>query len=193
MDFIIPIILIISSLGVFFGYVDPNYRGTPNPNSTDYSTYSTTALQAEFAKYQSIAQSSNTIVAQRNDLIAKENTISTDDQARLEKLLPSNIDNIRLIIEISQIAQNRNLVAKNISVSDTGIDSSSNGSIGANSASYGTLSLKFTVNASYNNFINLLQDLENNLRLVDITNISFTSTDNGFYDFNVTLNTYWLK
>lgn len=191
MNLIIPIILIISSLGVFFGYVDPHYKGNPAPDSTDYSTYGTTALQSELAKYQDIAKSSVSITAKLNDLIAKQNKISDIDQQKLAKLLPSNIDNIRLIIEISQIAQARNLVAKNISVSDS--SSNSTNAIGIDNTSYGTLALKFTVNASYNDFLNLLQDLENNLRLVDITNISFTATDNGFYDFNVTLNTYWLK
>jgi hypothetical protein len=191
MNLILPIILLLSSLGVFFGYVDPHYKGTPvTPDSVDYSTYGTLALQGELAKFNSITDTSNTIVAQEGDLVAKKNKISDADQARLEKLLPSNIDNIRLIIEISQIAQARNLVAKNISVSDTNAAADS---IGSSNSGYGTLSMKFTVNASYNNFISLLQDLENNLRLVDITDISFSSTDNGFYDFNVTLNTYWLK
>jgi hypothetical protein len=53
--------------------------------------------------------------------------------------------------------------------------------------------LTFTVTATYNDFLNLLQDLESNLRLLDITNIAFHSTDTGFYDYTVTLNTYWLK
>lgn len=191
MNFILPIILILSSLGVFFGYVNPNYKGTGIPDPSHYtSTDGTVFLKNELAKYQDISKSSNDIVAKRDSFISKKNKISDADQARLEKLLPSNIDNIRLIIEISQIAQARNLIAKNIAVSDT---KASANSIGADGNSYGTLSLHFTVNASYNNFINLLQDLENNLRLVDITDISFAATDSGFYDFNVSLNTYWLK
>ena len=65
--------------------------------------------------------------------------------------------------------------------------------IGPDNSPYGTMTLKFTVNSSYGNFINFLQDLENNLRLLDITEISFNTTDSGFYDFNVSFNTYWLK
>ncbi len=190
MNLILPIILILSSLGIFFGYVDPHYKNVPTFDSTDYTTYGTIALQSELAKYEDISKSSNTIVAQRDSLIQKKNKISSADQARLEKLLPSNIDNIRLIIEISKIAEKRNLVAKNITVSDV---KGATNVVGGNDTGYGTLSLSFSVNASYNNFINLLQDLENNLRLVDITGITFASTETGFYDFNVTLNTYWLK
>jgi len=191
MNLILPIILILSSLAVFFGYIDPNYKGSGTPSDvSDYSTYSVLSLKDELAKFQDIAKGSTGIVSRRNMLVAKENKISTADTARLEKLLPSNIDNIRLIIEIGNIAAGRGLIIKNVSIGDI---KNSSDSIGPGANSYGTLPLKFTVNASYSNFLKLLGDLENNLRIIDITDISFTSTDTGLYDFNVGLNTYWLK
>jgi hypothetical protein len=191
MDFILPIILIISSFAVFFGYVDPNYKGPANQSTTSYQQDGVVFLKSELAQYDSVLNSSTQIVSQRDALVAKKNTISDADEARLETLLPSNIDNIRLIIEISDIAQARNLKAENISVGN--MTQSTSNTIGQNSSLYGTLSLTFTVTATYNDFLNLLQDLENNLRLLDVTNISFHSTDSGFYDFTVTFNTYWLK
>ena len=191
MNFILPIILIASSFAVFFGYVDPNYKGTPGANTSDYSKAGVITLREESKKYDDILRTSTQIISQRDVLVAKKNTITEADKARLERMLPSNIDNIRLIIEISKIAEGRNLVAKNISVGD--MTKTSTDTIGPSNSSYGTLTLKFTVNSSYNNFINFLKDLENNLRLVDVTDISFTATDTGFYDFNVSLNTYWLK
>ncbi|MFH0755228.1 MAG: hypothetical protein V1910_00990 [bacterium] len=191
MNLILPIILIITSLIIFFGYVNPNYKNTTNQNATDYSKSGVLFLKDELANYDKILNSSTKIVSQRDILIAKKNTITETDKTKLERLLPSNIDNIRLIIEINKIIEGRNLIAKNISVGD--MMKTSNDTIGENNISYGTLSLKFTVNSTYNNFLNLLQDLENNLRLLDITDISFNSTNSGFYDFNISLNTYWLK
>lgn len=190
MNFILPIILILSSVGVFFGYVDPNYKSGIN-GGPDYSAADIVFLRGELAKYEDVLNSSTRIISQRDVLIAKRNTITNDDTRRLEKLLPSNIDNIRLILEISKIAEGRNLVVRNILVGD--VAKTTSDTIGENNTPYGILSLKFTVNSSYNNFLNFLQDLENNLRLLDITDISFTATDSGFYDFNVSLNTYWLK
>jgi len=190
MNFILPLILIASSFAVFFGYVDPNYKSGVN-DSANYSKADVIFLKTELAKYDDILNSSTKIVSQRDVLIAKKNTITEADKAKLERLLPSNIDNIRLIIEISKIAEGRSLVAKNISVGD--MTQTSGDTIGQTNTSYGTLSLKFTVNSSYNNFLNFLHDLENNLRLLDITDISFNATESGFYDFNVSLNTYWLK
>jgi hypothetical protein len=191
MDFILPLILIASSFAVFFGYVDPNYKGGANQTSSNYQQDGVVFLTSELAKYNDILQSSTKIVSQRDALITKRNNILAPDEAKLTRLLPSNIDNIRLIIEISGIAQNRGLTAKNISVGD--MTQTTSNTIGQNSSSYGTLSLTFTVTASYNDFLNLLKDLEKNLRLLDVTNISFHSTESGLYDYTVTLNTYWLK
>jgi len=190
MNFIVPIILIASSIAIFFGYVDPNYRNGVDQSGGPYTSADIVFLKSEVAKYNAIINSSTEIVSNRDSLIAKKNTISETDKARLEKLLPSNIDNIRLIMEISKIAENRGLVAKNISVGDM---TNTTDTIGSSNSLYGILSLKFTVNSSYSNFLNLLQDLENNLRLLDITDISFNATDSGFYDYSITLNTYWLK
>ncbi len=189
MNLIMPIILIVASVAVFFGYVDPNYKsGTPS-NPSDYSTYGVTDLKSELANYEDISKKSTEITQKRDSLIKKRNSIDENEQARLKTLLPSNVDNIRLIIEVNRIAAKRNLVLKNISFTE-GKDTSS---IGSANTPYGTLTLKFTVTASYNNFLNLLTDLESNLRLLDITDISFNSSDTGLYDFNVSLNTYWLK
>ena len=191
MNFILPIILILSSLTIFFGYINPNYKGNGTPtNVSDYSTYSVLSLKDELTKFDDLAKGSTSVVSKRNNLVAKKDRISQEDITRLEKLLPSNIDNIRLIIEIGKIASGRNLIIKNVSIGEGKKNSES---IGQNASSFGTLSLNFSVNASYKNFLDFLKDLENNLRIIDITNISFAATDSGFYDFNVGLNTYWLK
>ncbi len=188
MNLIMPIILIIASIAVFFGYVDPNYKsGTPS-NLADYSSYSITDLKTELSNYEDVANKSVEITDTRDKLINKKNSIADADIAHLQTLLPSNIDNIRLLIEVKALLAKRNLTLKNISFSEL----KNTSSIGSDN-SYGTLTLKFSVTASYDNFLNLLRDLSSNLRLLDITDISFTSTDNGIYDFNVTLNTYWLK
>ncbi|MEI8123657.1 MAG: type 4a pilus biogenesis protein PilO [bacterium] len=191
MNLIFSIILIIASLGIFFGYVDPNYRGTSaSLDTTDYSSLSIVQLKDEYKKFSDISNSSNIIVSKRDALINKKNSITEENKAKLERLLPSNIDNIRLIIEISDIAQKRGLIVRNISVGD--VKESSN-SIGVSDSEFGTLSLKFSVNSSYNNLLLFLKDLQNNLRLVDVTDLSFSATDSGYYDFGISLNTYWLK
>ena len=66
MNFILPIILIASSVGIFFGYVDPNYKGTAVQNTSDYSKAGIVFLKSELLKYDDILNSSTKIVSARS-------------------------------------------------------------------------------------------------------------------------------
>ncbi|MFA6430547.1 MAG: type 4a pilus biogenesis protein PilO [Candidatus Paceibacterota bacterium] len=190
MNFILPLILILSSLGIFFGYVDPNYKGSGAVVESDLTTYGIKQLQDEYAKYQDTSNNSTKVVQNRETLTAKNNKILETDKAKLLKMLPDNIDNVKLILEITDIAAKRNLSLKGISISGS---TKTSETIGPDNTPYGTLNLKFSVNTTYDTFLNLLNDLESNLRLVDITDVGFASSETDFYDFSVSLNTYWLK
>lgn len=190
MNLIAPIIFLIASAGIFFGYVDPNYKGRSDFLESDYTTYGVKQLQIEKAQYDNTANNSNEVTSKRDLLTEKKNKITTGDQEKLLKLLPDNIDNVKLILEVSNIAEKRSLTIRNISL---GGETKKTTEIGPDDSPYGTVSLKFNVISSYDNFLKFLDDLENNLRLVDITDISFNSTESGFYEFSFSLNTYWLK
>jgi len=190
MNFILPLILILSSIGIFFGYVDPNYKGSGTVVENDLTTYGIKQLQAEYEKYQDTSNNSTKVVQNREVLTAKNNNIKETDKSKLVKMLPDNIDNVKLILEITDIASKRNLSLKGISINSS---TKTSDAIGSDNTPYGTLGLKFSVNTTYENFLNLLNDLETNLRLIDVTDISFSSSETDFYDFNVSLNTYWLK
>jgi Tfp pilus assembly protein PilO len=187
MNLITPVILIIISAAIFFGYVDPNYRGQ-NLSSGNRSIQS---LQAEHDQYQEALNNTTNIRMKRDALIQKRGEISPANLERLEQLLPDNIDNIKLVIDMNQIGKDHNLVLRGIKLnnsSGTGTDK-----IGEDNNKYGTVKLSFSVNASYDNFQNFLNDLEKSLRLVDIVDLSVIGNDTGLYDFSVSLKTYWLK
>lgn len=188
MNLITPIILIIISIGVFFGYIDPNYRGSDSENRSIKS------LQAENNQYISALTNSNKIREQRNTLAQKRSQISPDQIANLERLLPDNIDNIKLVIDMKNIAakpENGSLTLTGVKLNTTtGTESKK---IGTDNSKVGTVSLSFNTTASYDNFSKFLLDLEKSMRLVDITDLSVTGNDNGLYNFSVNLKTYWLK
>lgn len=187
MNIITPLILIIISIGAFFAYIDPNYRGT----NLDGDKKSVQALQAEHAEYQQALSNTETIRAQREILQGKKSSFRTEDLTRLSKLLPDNVDNIQLVIDMNNIARNHNLVLKGIKL-DTDVKAEGD-RLGADNNLYGTVGLSFSVLASYNDFQNFLSDLEKSLRLVDITSLAVIGSETGVYDFSVSLKTYWLK
>jgi len=185
MNLITPVILIIISIAIFFGYVDPNYRGDLGSGAQSIKS-----LQAEDGEYQSALDNTTAIRQKRDALVTKMGEINPTDLTNLQKLLPDNVDNIKLVIDMNQIAQNHSLTLKNIKFDTAAAET---GKLGTDNSKYGTVSLSFSVSSSYENFQNLLTDLEKSLRLVDITGLSVTGNNTGIYDFSVSLKTYWLK
>lgn len=187
MNLITPIILVIISLAAFFGYVDPNYRG----ENLDNGKRSIQSLQAESNEYRTALSNSNKIRAQRDLLVKKRGEINPTDLTRLEQLLPDNVDNIKLVIDMNQIAANHRLTLKNLKL-DTGVSGNAD-RLGEDNNKYGTVGLSFSVTASYDNFQNFLTDIEKSVRLVDVTELSVTGNDTNLYEFSIGLKTYWLK
>jgi len=88
---ITAIILILASIGLFFGYIDGTYSDVKE-------------LRIEQADYDRALSNSKELQAERDKLLAKFNNIGTVDLDKLNKLLPDNIDNVRLVIDVDNIA-----------------------------------------------------------------------------------------
>jgi len=187
MNILTPVILIIISIGTFFVYINPNYRGQNQGAGAE----SVMQLQKEYADYQNALNNAKEIATKRDSLQTKSNEFKLADTQKLEKLLPDNIDNIKLVIDMNNIANKHGLELKGAKL-DTNVNIDPN-KIGADTSKYGTVGISFTVVASYENFQAFLADLEKSLRLVEVTDLSITGSNTGLYNFSVSLKTYWLK
>ncbi len=195
MKFVMPAILIAIAVALFFIFTSPLYNGLSD-------------LRAEVASYNEALGNSKALEDARDQLTAKYNSFSKEDLARLQKLLPESVDNIRLILEIEQLAAPYGMALKNVqySTEDAGVAPAGGAGAPAKAVQsrkgYGVLDLEFTVSGSYDDFIKFLRDLENNLRLVDVSFLEFSSStgravsktsDPEIYDYNLKIKTYWLK
>jgi Tfp pilus assembly protein PilO len=182
MRILLPFILLAASLGLFFGYVNPTYTGAK-------------AIAAENDSYNSALDTAKSLVQQRDQLLAKRQTFSADDIQKLQRLLPDNVDNIRLIIDINNIAARHNLTLKNVVLGSVSSASAprSDTAVGSSGDPVGSVELGFAVTASYDNFRAFLADLEHSLRILDVEKLEFknaAATDSNDYTF--TIRTYWL-
>lgn len=176
--YLIPIVLILIAAGVYVVGIDPLYK--------DIKEFS------ENRRILSNALSNSRQIAERRDeLLATFNAVSTQDIERLRKVLPDNVDNVRLILEIDSIAARYGMALQDISIdADT---RSGEGALGPDARLYGSIELHLTITGPYASFIEFLQDLERSLRLVDITKLSFVAGSTDFHQYEVVIKTYWLK
>lgn len=178
---IMPIIFILAGIAVFFFYTNPQFQ----------------ALKGNISDQNQIVEANNkaaTLRAVREKLTTDRNKINQTDVDKITKMLPDGVENVGLIIDIDNIASKYGMRIRNTKVNDTGSTKASTVAIaGPDTKKFGTISLSFAVTSTYENFIAFLRDLEASQRLVDVTSLTFASNKEGRYEYNVTLQTYWLK
>lgn len=182
--FLLPLILVGVSIGLFVVYTNPTYQGPEGIK----------ALSARAASFDEALQKSNDLRKAREALRARYNTITAEENSKLLAMLPDNVDNIRLAIDINNIAAQNNLAVKNLSVGDTkaGASARSATAVGASGSPIGMVDLSFGVSADYATFEKFLNDLERSLRIIDVEGITFVQTLTGVNEYNITIRTYWL-
>ena len=196
--FITPIILIGLAIAGFFMFTNPLYN--------DISQ-----LRTQVASYNEALNNSKALENERDKLTAKYNSINPEYLVKLTKLLPENIDNIRLILEIEKIASPYGMILRDVKYNTTnkvvanvpasGIAGISQAGISQSAQKdYGVWDLEFSTSGTYNNFMNFMKDLEKNLRIVDVSSIDFSSsvglaggTSPDSYKYSFKIKTYWLK
>lgn len=210
MKLIIAIVGVVLSGAVFFWYTKPAYD-------------SSLVLKASIAQSDAALDKAAELQKLRQTLLSRFNTFDPADLDRLQKLLPDHVDNVRLILDLDNLAERDGLALQNVDVSSaqkqTAKSQTALGAIGASNQKYDSLTLTFSTIATYSDFVLFLTDLESSLRIVDLVSLTISSAGgagaaaanaaNAFptsnarnstgprteplYTFNMTLRTYWLK
>lgn len=152
------------------------------------------AIRATNAEYQQAIDNSARLIKVRDDILKSYNAISNEDKDRLNKIVPDNVDNVRLIIDVKDdIAARHGFFLKNIKTSSPSAQTQTGNAMSDSSGKYGMVTLSFSVTSTYEKFVDFLKDLEASLRIMDVSKLSIATNDSGTYDFTVELKTYWLR
>jgi Tfp pilus assembly protein PilO len=181
-------IALIIAGGAFFAYTKPAYDGIQ-------------ATQAQIAEYDSALSKAAELQSLKQSLLSRYNAFDPTALDRLQKMLPDHVDNIALILDLDSIASRYGLALQNVDIATAGTNTASQtavGAIGSANQAYDSLTLTFSTSGTYDSFQKFMTDLENSLRIVDLSSlvISRASGSSGnapVYTYNISLRTYWLK
>ena len=196
---ILSILFVGAAILVFAMYVRPTYDSI----QTD---------RAKVVRFDQALEKTREIQELKRSLLSRYNLFAGGSVPRLQKMLPDHVDNVRLVLDIDGIASQYGIRIQNVSVKQPGERDSRSGGGGAvlsggnvQNKPYQSLTLNFEVISTYNQFLQLLGDLETSLRIVDLVNFSLRPraeslasidgelTREPLYTFGVSLRTYWLK
>lgn len=179
--FIIPLVLVGSAFSLFTLYTNPQYQEIKT-------------LSAQNSSYEDALTKATELRKLRDSLSSKRNTFSVEDVSKLEHMLPDNVDNIRLVIDVNNIAARHSLALSNVQLGDVSDARNSRqaAAVGSSGDPVGSVEIGFSVSANYDGFLAFLQDLEHSLRIVDVEKITFHADKGDLSTFDVRIRTYWL-
>ncbi|MBV9159048.1 MAG: type 4a pilus biogenesis protein PilO [Candidatus Kaiserbacteria bacterium] len=188
---IISLIGLVAAVGIFFGYTQPTYDKSGD-------------AKAQIAQYDAALTKATELQQLKQTLLARYNTFDPNALDRLQKLLPDHVDNVRLILDLDNLAGRHGMALQNVVISAPQTDDASQTAVGNISSAkqkYDSLTLKFTTAGSYDTFISFMTDLEQSLRVVDLVSLKLAAADGDSknpsaapnYTYDLTIRTYWLK
>jgi hypothetical protein len=155
--YILPFTLVILSGLMFVLYVYPTYQDIA-------------VIQTNKEDYQSAIDSAGEIRDLQGKLLAQVESISERDRARLEKLLPTAVDQTLLLFQINSFAQRHGLILHSPSVTMPSVDAQKSSSSQKNTS----VLAQFDVTAPYPVFKTFMRDLEQELTLQDVRAMTIT-------------------
>lgn len=185
---VFAILLIIAAISIYYGYTKNVFADIK-------------ATKLQIAEYNDTLKKADQLEEERVTLTQTMNSFNQEDRSKLAKMIPDNADNVRLIIDIQNIAQGTGMVIKDIKINDENKQGTQTGTAAAQALSngdsaqkYNFVTLSFTVVSNYDNYVLFLSKLEQSLRLMDITTLSVKNAGPaGLYNFDLTIKAYWLK
>lgn len=166
------------------------------------------ANRAEVAHLGSVLENIRLYKDKADQLINEYNGIETNDIDRLEKFLPDDVNNVKLILAVQNVADDLGISIKNVTYDATS-QKTSNGQVvtsqdalNRQTKDYGSFDMNVTVSGRYPEFVTFLTQIEKSLRIVDVRQIDFAAKDskagvsptsNEVYQFDIDLRTYWLN
>lgn len=178
----ISIIFLALSVVIFFTKSQPKLEETK-------------ALRNKTDAYNEALSNAKKIKETTNKLLNKYNAVDQENIDKINTILPSQFDGIKLAVELENALAKNNMSMKSVSFKETK-PVSKNASKNKNKkkeAPYETASVSLQINGKYESFYSFLKDAESNLRLLDINSIKFSVGNADTYDFDLDISTYWLK
>lgn len=183
MKLIFSIFILAGAVAVFFLFARPELDKI-------------TILQAEESEIaQSLAELQE-LAKLRDTLLSQYNAVNPLDIERLDKIVPSKIDSGLLIAELEAFSQQYNIVLNSISISDERQQrqqQQQRGGVVRETAEQPFQKLPISLQAAgtYGSIRDFLKRLEINTRVIDITQMRFSSGEEDFFEFQIEADTYW--
>lgn len=174
-------ILILISGGLIYTFIMPEYEKIQ-------------ALRAEAAQYNDVLDNVADLSQTRDELLLKYNAMPKTQTDNLKRILPDNVNVVEMALNLDAIASKYGISIKNVKILDDKSNQSATAVQAPVTGPYQKATIVFSFTTVYDNFRNFERDLEKSLRILEVKNVNITTQpDSNFSQFDMQIETYWLK
>ncbi len=148
------------------------------------------ALLSEKGAYEEMLAKAQEIEDRKNALLSEFNQISASDVKKVETLIPSSLNFVKLVADIDAAASRQGISINRISSIDNSASVTSVAEA-ESSKGYKSATIDFEFSASFDQFNDFLNELERSLRIFDIKAVKVTVGEGGVDKYEISLDTYW--
>lgn len=151
------------------------------------------AIRSQISVYDKTIETIRSVKNSVDKLLGEYNSISQENIDKVNKMIPSGSDQMKLVVQIEDMMKSRGLVLKSIDAKEAVKTSSVKEKKEASATGdISRLSLSVKAQGSYSAFHSFLTEAEKSLRLIDIESVKInTVADKEVYDFSIEAVSYW--
>jgi len=140
----------------------------------------------EISAIRDIEQKVDKIKKTRDEIISRYNSIGQEKKDRLDQLVPAQLSQEDIFIFFNNIVTNSGMRFESVGLSSVGGESG-----GESGGGRKTLGFDMKASGSYTNFRALLNNLETNVRLIDIDSIGISEDAQKIFSLSLKGKTYY--
>lgn len=182
---LLNIFLLMLSGVLYFFVITPIYTGfgslwTPKDGK------GIVQLRQSKAKYTVTLEQVGQIITQAENLKKDYLAVPEEDKAKLKQMVPSSVDRVRLLSEITNIGNQSGITLNDLNVTELK---------SFEDKVRGAYSVSFSVKTSYPRFKEIITNFETSLRLFSTESVAFSAPEkeSNPITFNVRMMTYFMK
>lgn len=192
MKSVMPFIIMVICVSMYFFYIKPTYDVIQT-------------RRAKFVEYQTVLNKVKEIKSIRDELSTKYGNISEQDLNKIDKMIPGKFIPEYFVNDLNGIATKFGMKVNQMEINIPPASSVPTDSVLDGGVKYSTVTAKFNLTGTYDQFLMFLKDVESSLRIVDVIGFSVRSkgvsekdkqvvdTSGGVLDYTVEVKTYSLK
>lgn len=134
------------------------------------------------------------LLAARIGELSEKYESAKDDLAKLSLVLPGDSQLPELIVQFENMAKTNSLSIADIDFSEIAGQAPTGQALTGQAGNLKTVKTKLSLEGTYGNLKRLLDDIESNVRLMDVSEITFSSIDieSGVIKFSLDIKSYYL-